>query len=153
LSTGEQALVTVKFSSNAGDAWQNVTMEPTKAIDIIAGPTRVYSKKEAYWKIKGHENGYHYIVFQVDGRTFEKELAVGDSFMRVSSQRPGWYWTDILLHPQEKPFRPDSIIQSISVEYPQRVSITSGTDFWLVYFFIVSMVFALIFKPFLKVKI
>ncbi|MHC4293731.1 MAG: hypothetical protein ACYSTX_05490 [Planctomycetota bacterium] len=153
LSIGQEALVTIKFSSNAGDAWQNVIIEPTSVIDITAGPTRVYSKKEAYWKIKGYENGCHYIVFHIDGQRFEKELTIGDGFMRVSSQRPGWRWADILLHPQEKPFRTDSIIQSISIEYPERDAITSGTDFWLVYFFIASMVFALIFKPFLKVKI
>jgi len=30
---------------------------------------------------------------------------------------------------------------------------TSGSDWWIAYFFIASMVFALMAKPFLKVKI
>ncbi|MHC4130879.1 MAG: hypothetical protein ACYSSP_05345 [Planctomycetota bacterium] len=153
LLNGEEALVTMKFNSNADTSWQNVSIEPMPAIKVISGPVRIFSKQEVYWKIQGHKDGYHHIVFQVGGQRFEKELAVGDGFMRVSSQRPGWFWTDILLHSQEKPFRTDSTIQSISIEYPERASITSGTNWWLVYFFIVSMIFAFVFKPFLKVKI
>jgi hypothetical protein len=93
------------------------------------------------------------MVFLVDQERFEKELAVGDGFMRVSRQRPDNRWADVLLHPSEKPFPPDSVVQSISVNYPGRLSRTSGTDYWLVFFFIVSMVSALLFKPFLKAKI
>jgi hypothetical protein len=73
--------------------------------------------------------------------------------MRASTQRPGGHWIDILLNPAEKPFRPDSAVQSIGIDYPERLSWTSGTNWWLIYFFIASMVFALFFNPFLKVKI
>jgi uncharacterized membrane protein (DUF106 family) len=153
LPPDQEALVTVKFNSNADSSWQNVSIEPTTAIDIISGPVRIFSSKEVNWKIKGCENGYHRLVFLMDGQKFEKELAVGNGFMRVSIKRPAWNWAEILLHPMEKPFRPDSLVQSITVNYPHGSSITSGTDWWLVYFFIASMVFALIFKPLLKVRI
>jgi len=58
-----------------------------------------------------------------------------------------------MLHPLEKPFGPDSVVQSISINYPDRQSRTSGTGWWLVYFFVASLVFALLFKPFLKVRV
>ena len=89
----------------------------------------------------------------MDGKQIDKERAIGDGFMRVSARRPGWRFTDILLHPLEKPFGPDSVVQSISIKYPDRISLTSGTDWWVVYFFIASLIFALVFKPFLKVRI
>ncbi|MCK4957981.1 MAG: hypothetical protein KAT00_01240 [Planctomycetes bacterium] len=73
--------------------------------------------------------------------------------MHISPQRPGWHWGDIMLNPREKPFGPDSLVESISIDYPERISRTSGTDWWLGYFFVASLVFALLFKPFLKVKI
>jgi hypothetical protein len=92
-------------------------------------------------------------MFQVAEDQVEKELAIGESFMRVSVERPGWDWAHILLHPREEPFGPDSVVNSISIDYPDRLSRTSGTDWWLVYFFVASLVFALIFKPFLKVRI
>jgi hypothetical protein len=60
---------------------------------------------------------------------------------------------DILLQPAEPPFRPDAAVQAISIDYPDRPSWTSGTDWWLVYCFAASMFFALIFRPLLKVNL
>jgi hypothetical protein len=57
------------------------------------------------------------------------------------------------MHPAEEPFAPDSIVQSVTIDYPKRLSKTSGADWWLIYFFIASMVFAFISRPFLKVRI
>ncbi len=153
LLPGEEAVVTMKLNGDIDSAWPKVSLESMPAAEPTIGPVRLFSKREIVWKIKARENGYHRIIFQVDGRQIEKELAVGDGFMRLSHQRPGRHAGDILLYPLEKPFGPDSVVQSISINYPDRLSWTSGTDWWLVYFFIASMVFALIFKPFLKVRI
>ena len=121
--------------------------------EVTEGSSRIKPKREICWNIRANENGYHRIVFHVDGQQIAKELTIGDGFMRISVRRPGLHWADILLHPLEKPFRPDSVVQSISINYPDRLSRTSGTDWWLIYFFVASMVFAFIFKPFLKVRI
>jgi uncharacterized membrane protein (DUF106 family) len=153
LSPGEETIVTMQLADSVDAPWLNVGLESTPVADIMIGPVRVLSKRQIYWKIKARENGYHHIIFRVDGQEVEKELAIGDGFMRISIQRPGWQWSDIMLHPWEKPFSSDSAVQSISIDYPDRLSVTSGTGWWLVYFFVASMVFALIFKPFLKVRI
>ena len=89
----------------------------------------------------------------MDGREIEKELAVGSGFMRVSARRPEWLAGDILIHPLERPFESGSSVRSIDIDYPDRLDPVSGTDRWLIYFFIASMAFALIFKPFLRVRI
>lgn len=60
---------------------------------------------------------------------------------------------DLLLHPMEQPFNADSIVKSITIEYPERVSYTSGTDWRIVYLIVVSMIFGLILMPVFKVKI
>jgi uncharacterized membrane protein (DUF106 family) len=73
--------------------------------------------------------------------------------MRISTQRPAWQWADILWHPAEKPFGPDSVVQSISIDYPDRYAQFLGIPLWLIYFFIASLIFGFLFKPFLKVKI
>ena len=111
------------------------------------------SKREICWNIRARESGYHRIVIQVDGQGADKEMAIGDGFMRVSTQRPGWSWSDALLYPAEWPFGPDSPIKSIEIDYPKRASWTSGTDSWVIYWFIVSMVAALCFRRFLNVNI
>ncbi|MCX5633311.1 MAG: hypothetical protein NTW93_06540 [Phycisphaerae bacterium] len=153
LRVGEEAIVTMKLSGDVGSNMPNVSIEAMPGGDVTIGPVKVLSNREIYWKIRACQNGYHKIIFNVDRHQITKELAVGDGFMRVSPLRPGWRWTDILLYPHEKPFAVDSIVQSVSIDYPPHPSRISGTDRWLAYFFVVSMVFALIFKPFLKVKI
>ncbi len=153
LLPGEEALVTMQLNGDIESAWPDVSIASMPAADITIDQTRAFSNRQIYWKIKARENGLNNIVFQVDGQQVEKELAIGEGFMRVSLQRPGWHWLDILENPSEKPFGPDSIVQSISVKYPSRLSLTSGTNWWIAYFFAASMVFGFIFKPFLKVKI
>ena len=153
LLPGEEAVVTMKLNGNIGSPLPPTSIISTPGAQVVSGPVRVFSKREIFWKIKANEAGRHRIVFQVNGRQIEKELAVGDGFMRVSEKRPGWNWIEILRHPLEKPFAADSTVQSINIDYPQRRSWSSGTNSWLVYFFIASLVFSLIFKPFLKVRI
>jgi len=153
LRIGERALVTVQLNGRADSPWPKVNIDSISGAEVAIGPVRVFSRRQIYWEIKARENGNQHIVFQVDGQQIEKQLVIGNGFMRVSAKRPGWYWADIMMHPWEKPLGPDSAAQSISIDYPNRQSLTSGTDWWMIYFFITSMVFALILKPFLKVRI
>jgi len=153
LELGEEAIVTMGLNNDIGSSLPKVEIESIPAVEITIGPVQVLSKREVNWKIRARESGYHRIIFQVANQKIEKELAVGSGFMRVSSARPGWHWTDIMLHPWECPFSPDSIVQSIRIDYPERISRTSGTNWWIIYFFVVSLIFAFIFKPFLKVRI
>ncbi len=153
LMVGEESVVTMKLNGDIEQPWPNVNIASIPAAEVTIGPVHVFSQREVCWQIRALQNGYHDIKFQVAEEQVEKEVAIGDDFMRISAMRPGWRWGDILLHPAEKPFGPDSVVQSISIDYPDRLSRTSGTDWWLVYFFVASMVFAFIFKPFLKVRI
>ena len=153
LLQGEEAVVTMQLNNNVEKPWPEINVESMPSAEVITGPVRVLSKREVYWKIKARQNGLHRMVFEVRDDLVEKELAIGEGFMCVSAERPGWRWADILLHPAEKPLGPDSVVQSISIDYPDRLSWTSGTDWWLVYLFFASMVFALISNPFLRVRL
>jgi len=73
--------------------------------------------------------------------------------MRLSNKRPGQDIADVFLYPLEPAIPVDSVVHSITIDYPSRDSRMYGTDWWLVYFFIASMMFAFVFKPFLKVRI
>ena len=153
LLPGETAVMTVKLNGNAGERWPTVNIEPTPVVEVTIGPVRVFSRRQICWEIKALENGKHRITLNVNRHQIEKELVIGDGFMRVSSTRPAWNWANILMHPAEEPFGPDSIVQSVTIDYPDRLSRTSGADWWLIYFFIASMVFAFVAKPFLKIRI
>jgi uncharacterized membrane protein (DUF106 family) len=150
LRPGEEALVTMKVAPAASN---EARILPDPDIDVTIGPVHVPSKNEVYWQIKPNSEGRHQLVFQLENKTFDKQVVVGEGFMRISAARPGPHWSGIILHPAEKPFNSESPVRSISVEYPRRASWTSGADWWIVYFFVASMFFALLFKPILKVRI
>jgi uncharacterized membrane protein (DUF106 family) len=148
----EPVIVKLKLNDNL-DALPQVTLESLPAARTMIGPVRVFSKKEIFWKIKPIEDGNYNLIFHVGDRRYEKQLVIGEGFMRLSPKRPGANFGDILLYPLEKPFASDSPVHSISIDYPERDSRINGTDWWIVYFFVTSMVFAFLFKPLLKVRI
>ena len=145
-------MVKLRLNDNL-DVLPQVSLESLPAARTMIGPVWVSTKKEIFWKIKPIEEGDHNLIFQVGDRQYEKQLAIGEGFMRLSPKRPGAHFGDILLYPMEKPFASDSPVCSISIDYPERDSRINGTDWWIVYFFVTSMVFAFLLKPLLKVRI
>lgn len=152
LRAGEEAVVTLSLNG-AGPDWPAVSLAPTPGAEVLIGPVRIVSRRELCWNLRARETGYHQMEFLVDGQPVEKDLAVGDGFMRTSPLRPGWQWPAILLNPAEKPFPPASVVRAIQIDYPDRSSWTSGTDWWIAYCFLASMAFALCFRSFIKVNL
>jgi len=155
LLPGEEAIVTMQLADDIGDDWPDVKVALMDTAAISIDKTIVYGKKQILWKIRAEVPGISYIIFQVDNESVGKELAIGDGFMRTSIMKPGPNLGDLLLHPWETPFAADSVVQSITIEYPNR---TSSTDWWIIYwwiiyFCIVSMIAAVIFIPIFKVRI
>jgi hypothetical protein len=153
LRVGEDAVVILRLKGDAASSWPKVSLRPTDAVNVAAGPVRARSNREVYWNITARRPGSHPLIFDVGGQGITKELAVGDGFMRVSSRRPGWDWWSILLYPSEVPFSPDDAVHSITIDYPERSSWTSGTDSWVIYWFVVSMAAALCFRHALGVNL
>jgi hypothetical protein len=138
LQIGEEAVITLKLDARAAEA--KVVLEPNDAVEDVSGPVRAVSQNEICWNLRAKQNGSHTLVFRVNDHEVQKELAIGDGYQRVSLRRPDWDWSNALLHPAESPFRPDSPVRLIEIQYPERSSWVSGTDSWLYYWFIVSLV-------------
>jgi hypothetical protein len=153
LQIGEEAVVTVTLNGDKGSAWPDVQLQPNEAIQTTVGPVRVLSEREVCWNIQARENGTHRLVFVVGPQSAHKELAIGNGFMRVSRQRPGWDWWEALFNPWETPFGPDSPVRSITIDYPQRSSWTSGTTWWVYYWFALSTLTALGFRRVFNVQV
>jgi uncharacterized membrane protein (DUF106 family) len=152
LRVGEEAVVVVALRGDPEEPMPEVSLQDNGAAEVLVGPVRVFSKREICWNLKAREDGLHRLTFSLDDQTAEKELAVGDGFMRVSAQRPGWSLVDVLENPREEPFPPDSPVRSIQVTYPQRPNWTCGSDWWLIYWFVVSLTAAFCFRGVLGVK-
>jgi hypothetical protein len=152
LRVGEESVITLGLGGDARSPWPAVSLEPTDALEVDAGPVRVRSRREVCWGIRARQPGLHRLAFKIGDRTVTKELAIGDGFMRVSAERPDWDVRSILENPAEAPFRPGDPVRSIAIAYPERPSKTSGTGWWLFYWFGVSFVTALCFRGALGVK-
>jgi hypothetical protein len=152
LGVGEEALVAVRLGGNADSPPPEVSLKPTEAVDVTLGPASM-SDRTVYWNVVGKTPGTWKLAFQADESAAEKEIAVGDDFRRVSIKRPARDWEELVLHPWETPFDSDSIVQAIEIDYPERAGWASGTNNWIIFWFIASMVAAFVFKPLLNVNI
>jgi hypothetical protein len=153
LGIGEDAVVTLQLNGDPAVPMPEVRLQPLPAAEVLIGPVRVQSKREVCWNLKIREAGYHRLSFQVGDQAVEKELAAGSGFMKTSPERPGWDWYDLLMNPLEKPFPLDGPVRSIAIDYPERSSWTSGTDYWVIYWFFVSFVTAFCFRRVFNVNV
>ena len=153
LGVGEEAVVTVQLAGHVGDELPEVELAASGDWVLAGGPVRVPSRRMICWNVQAGVPGRHRLSYWMDHAVFDKELVVGDGFMPTSQQRPEWNWAAVLLHPRETPFRTSSPIRSIEVAYPERDSWTSGTDSWLLYWFVVSLLAAFVARPLLKVEL
>lgn len=153
LQPGEDAVVIVQLNGQGDSPLPDVAISSMPNATIDVGPFPVPYNRQICWKIRADKPGTEPIIFKIGSKEYQKELAVGDNFTRVSIKRPAAKDADAIMHPAEKPFPPESVVQSISIEYLDRPSKICGTDWWVIYLFAVSMIAALVFKPIFKVKI
>lgn len=146
LAVGEETVITVTLKEEGASTWPDVRLEKSPAIEPLAGPVRIASQRRLCWSAAAREMGTHRLAFTVNGKTIDKEIAVGEGFARTSPLRPAWRWSAALLHPWETPFFPNSPVQSIEIVYPERSSFTTGSQSWIIYWFVVSMVAAFAFR-------
>jgi hypothetical protein len=153
LAIGEEFVVTMSLSGTDDDAWPDIQMEESAACETQAGPVRIRSQRQIVWRIRPREAGYSRLIFDVGGARVDKELAVGNGFLRTSPLRPSWNWSDSLLYPWESPFPDSSPVKSIAVDYPQRTARAYGSKSWVYSWFVVSMVAAFACRRPLNVKL
>jgi len=143
--------VVVKMTVDTGKVDENeITLSSHPGVEVAAGP--VPGGGVVAWRLTGKEAGRHTLVFDVGGDRVEKEIVVGDGFERVSALRPRENWVDRMLHPVERPLPTGGPVESIEITYPSVDSYVCGADWWILYFFVVSMAVALVFKPVFNVK-
>jgi hypothetical protein len=152
IPVGLETVVTVKLNGEPDIPLPAVELVPSSDIEDLSGPVHVISKREVCWNIRPLQPGYHHLEFCIDGQAVVKELAAGNGMLRVSPVRPGWDWSQALLYPLEKPFDRESPARSIEIEYPTRTSWTSGTDVWVIYWFVVSLASGFCFRGLLRVN-
>ena len=154
LQVGETAVVSLQLRDDTPSPLPDVKLDGGDFAEIVTGPVRIDSTKEVTWEIVARTTGLHELQFDVNGELVTKSLSIGDRYLRVSLLRPTLKsWGDVVLNPAEKPFAVDSAVQSIAIAYPERDSWTSGTDNWVIYWLVVSMVAAFALKSVFNVNL
>lgn len=149
LRVGEASLLRVARTDPKLSA-KSMTLTAPPGVTVEAGP--VASDKDVVWRLRAKEVGRHTMTLTVDGKQWEKEIVVGEEGVRVSEVRPGASWVDQLFYPCELRLPADAGVQSIMVEYPAPTSWFRGADYWVLSFFVISMIAALLLAPIFKVK-
>ena len=152
LEVGEEVVLTAALSEDAERSSFNLRIpehEGFTAHDRV----RAISDCSVSWHIRAETEGIHTIEITNGHETFTKVLTVGRKGDRVCPVRPGSGFLDNLLYPAEKPFASSSLVRSIRlVPYPEHDGWYAAADWWLVWFLVVSIALALVFKPILKVR-
>jgi len=153
LHPGEQTLITLRVRPDAKLSEADLagaSLEPTRGLADILGP--VPGGGALVWRARGGLPGRYTLTFNVGGETVEKDLVVGSGLHKVSAERPSWHWTAQILHPLEWPLPGDGPVERIEIGYPGVQSYIYGANWWILYFFIVSMGVAILLLPFVKVR-
>jgi hypothetical protein len=153
LKLNEKAVIEMQLSGTENDPLPPVALEQDGVVRIVAGPVRVPSEQRVYWKIEALQPGAHELRFAVGEGQVGKRLTVGSGLMPVSMKRPGMHIGDLILYPAEKPFAPESPVQSIAISYPKSNGVLAGSGNWVITLFIVSMLCALAVKDAFRVKL
>lgn len=149
LKPGEETLLRVNLHENHADSI-NASIAASDGIAEAVGP--VAGDRDVVWRLTAGEPGRYTLDITVGDQSVQKEFVVGEPFERVSALRPGWDWTSQILHPIESPLPGEGVVQSIEIEYPGVESNIYGANWWILYFFIISMLAAIAMLPFYKVR-
>ncbi len=123
-------------------------------------PCRAIPIRTADWRLTADRPGAFPLVFGQGSDTLELVVHVSDpaqtdadGFVRVSAVRGGTV-LDRVLYSADPSIPESSIYESIQVRYQHRTTPILGYKVhWLLSLFVLSIVFALVFKPFMKVHI
>ncbi len=156
LEPGGQALVEVALEEvppeggqeNTAETRPQIQLEAPEGLKIEAGPMWIPARGELSWRILAVEQGDYQLTLTGAGDPVTKSLRVSDDVVRRSPNRVKGFFNE-LMYPAEDPIPDASPIQEITVSYPAGDGGLEGWDnelTWMLFFFILSIVFALILR-------
>lgn len=156
LQPGEQVVAAIELDPEAWDRHQNLAIQVPYGVSVETPPMRDAAEHTVYWRLRLDEPPAGVLRWNVGTDVVEKSLvgaASGRTLQAVSARRPGPGFWDRLLYPGESGFAAGGPVRAIEVRYPARQTPILGIDVaWWLSFFALSMVAALIVRPFLKVQ-
>lgn len=152
LPVGGQAVVNVNLREKPSKT--PVELEIPEGLVGETTGVRIDSLKQVAWRVRARDPGRYQITARTDSKEVRKQLLVGSRWGAVSAIRTGRNIWEMLLYPGEPPIPSPNAIQSIEITYdPLPLTIFGFSVHWLVFFFVVSLVAAFVFRRTLGVEI
>jgi hypothetical protein len=154
LRPGESALVTLHLRDAAWDAGSRAALEVPEGVTVETPALRVAPERSVTWRVRPDEHGAFDLAWNIDGERYVKRLDAQAGLTTASPRRPTTGWWDQLLYPIEPPYGTGAAVTAIDVSLPERSTPILGLDVhWLISFVVLSMVFALLVKPIIRVQL
>ena len=153
LSTGGSAVFSVMVDDK--NALNKISIAPSEGLDIDTPALRIPEDNEVSWRISAEKSGRYNIKINIDNNVLYKNIIVADDkVVRLTPKiilNSGLYK---FLYPSNKSLTADTGVQEIAVDYKPRTVDFFGVDMhWLVLFCLLTIVFGLVFKKLLRVRI
>lgn len=121
-------------------------LQVSEGLLIDTPPVRIPALKEVNWRIRAEHSGLQKLTVGLGGRSYEKDVQVGELWQRVSEVRTRSAVLAVL-YPGEPMLPSAAGIESIEVSHPYAsLQLAGWTIHWLVAFFALSIAFGFAFK-------
>ena len=131
-----------------------ISIDQTENFKIDPEALFIPTHDEINYKLLPLKSGRHDIIITLNHLKISKTLFVGDKPTLISPARVDLNFWEVMSNPIESPLPKGSPIKRIEVIYPLRENSFLGIRIhWLLSFFVLSLLFALILKIPMKVEI
>ncbi len=154
LEPGGQALVEVAIEEDSENRPQ-IQLQAPEGLKIEAGPMWIPARSELSWRISAVDEGDYELTLTGAGEAITKSVRVTGRVVRISPNRVKGFWTQ-LLYPAEDPLPAASPVQEITLSYPAGNAGFEGWESeltWMLFFFLLSIIFAFALRKPFKVTI
>lgn len=161
LVPGQSAIVQLQSRPAAWRALQHAQLQQTPHVQVTAGPIRDVSEYTVTWRIRIDDEAETtsatlQLPWKIGNVIVEKRLDVAheaESLTPVSLRRANGSWWDQLFHPSEPGLPAATGIAGIEILYPPRSTPIAGWDVpWWLTFLVISMLAAIIVRPWVGVE-
>jgi hypothetical protein len=145
LPLGKGAVVTIQMKQGIGNLPALPQIEDAPGLAVETPAVRVFDQDQISWRIRPLEPISGVITIRVAGEAIGKEIRAGEGLGPISPRRTGSV-LELLMHPCEARLESDAVAW-VEVEYPGALIGPDGLKFhWLVWFSIISLVTAWLFR-------
>jgi hypothetical protein len=144
----------LEAQTNSSATLDQIELRLPDGLTASAPAVHIPKEKLIVWRLQATQPGEYHVRLDASGALVDKQVVVSSALEQLSPVKlRGQFWERTLS--SAEPALPENIgIQSISVNYPERVIPFLGIEWnWIVLFFVISLIAGFVFKSVLGIQI